>query len=132
LEGALLYVNYIARIRLGAKEMNPIWRKFDLMKGKMKFMSFILMPLLVIGGILVLFSLRNLFEDRSIYLASGILIGFLLFNFMVDYLTLYNFRKTKRTYHMKQNKEGDESLILFNPLLHRVGGLRHLVRYPNN
>jgi len=98
LEGALLYVNYIARIRLGAKEMNPIWRKFDLMKGKMKFMSFILMPLLVIGGVLVLLSLpRNLFEDRSIYLASGILIGFLLFNFVADYLTLHGFRKTKRT-----------------------------------
>ena len=93
LESAMLYVNYIARIRLGAKEMNPIWRKFDLMKGKMRFMSFILMPLLIIGGIMVLFSLpRNIFEDRSIYLASGILIGFLFFNFIADFLTLYNYR----------------------------------------
>ncbi len=98
LEGALLYVNYIARIRLGAREMNPIWRKFDLMEGKMKFMSFILMPIIVIGGVLVLFSLpRNLFDLRSIYLSSGILIGFLSFNFIVDYLTLYNFKKHSHT-----------------------------------
>lgn len=96
LEIALLYVNYVARIRLGAREMNPIWRKFDLMEGKMKFMSFILMPLIVIGGILILFSLpRDLFDVRSIYLSSGILIGFLSFNFIVDYLTLYNFKKRK-------------------------------------
>lgn len=91
-------MNYVARIKLGATEMNPIWRRFDTMKGKMKFMSFFLMFLLINGVIIVLLSYdpRNIYEERSIYLASGALLGFLFFDFCADYLTLQNIRKTHK------------------------------------
>jgi len=95
----MLYINYMGRIKLGIRELNPIWRKFDLKKGKMKFLGFILQSILVIGTILIIFSLpENIFEVRGRYFCIGIAIGFLLFNFWYDFWALYNFKKRKSVY----------------------------------
>ena len=96
IEVALLYINYIARFKLGIKELNPIWRKFDLKRGKVKIFGFFLQPIIVMVMFVIIYFLpRDLLGVQGTYFYIGIFVGYLLFNFWYDFWALYNFKKVR-------------------------------------
>jgi len=92
-EFALVYINWEARAKRNALEMNPLWRKFD--KRGRTLLSLVITPLIVVllGSFALLFNLS---------LVIGVLLGALIFNLFNDYVVL---QKMILCEHCKYSKD---------------------------